>query len=178
MVKETHTKGGYIFALLAFPYLYKTFLNNYSVFYKAILLLIYTYFAYIGSLYPDIDMRGSYISKRYPIIYKYFGSRFRHRSFTHSLIFISLLAYGFNFLIKSTDSNIVFICVSCGFLVGYLSHLVLDLLTKEGIEIFYPITINFSFLPIKTNSKTEKLICKALNFIVIFLLGYRFYILL
>ncbi|HHQ5613182.1 TPA: hypothetical protein ACSRFC_004142 [Clostridioides difficile] len=54
----------------------------------------------------------------------------------------------------------------------------LDLITKEGIELFYPITINISLLPIKTNSKTEKFISKLLNFIVIFLIGYQFYILL
>ncbi|EGT5067467.1 metal-dependent hydrolase, partial [Clostridioides difficile] len=35
-----------------------------------------------------------------------------------------------------------------------------------------------SLLPIKTNSKTEKFISKLLNFIVIFLIGYQFYILL
>ena len=58
------------------------------------------------------------------------------------------------------------------------SHMILDLFTKEGIELLYPIDINFSLMPIKTNSKTEKLICKVLGFIVIFLLGYRFYILI
>ncbi|EGT5063775.1 metal-dependent hydrolase, partial [Clostridioides difficile] len=69
-------------------------------------------------------------------------------------------------------------CLSSGFIIGYLSHLCLDLITKEGIELFYPITINISLLPIKTNSKTEKFISKLLNFIVIFLIGYQFYILL
>ena len=58
------------------------------------------------------------------------------------------------------------------------AHMILDLFTKEGIELLYPIDINFSLMPIKTNSKTEKLICKVLSFIVIFLLGYRFYILI
>lgn len=175
MVKETHTKGGYIFALLALPFLNNNFLNEYDIIYKCILISVYIYFSYLGSLFPDIDMKGSYISKRHPIIYKLFGSKFKHRGFTHSLIFISFLIFLLESLTKYTSDNVVFLCLSSGFLVGYASHLCLDLLTKEGIEIFYPISINFSLLPIKTSSKIERFICKTLNFIVIFLLGYRFY---
>ena len=178
MVKETHIKGGYIFALLAIPFIDNTFLSEYDIIYKCILLIIYMYFSYLGSVSPDIDMKGSYISKRYPIIYKKFGSKFKHRGFTHSILFVSSIACLSEILLSYTNNNIVFICLCSGFLIGYISHLALDLLTKEGIEIFYPISINFSLLHIKTNSKTEKLIYKIFNFIFIFLLGYRFYLLL
>lgn len=176
MVKETHIKGGYLFALFAIPFVNDRYLEPYDNIYKVILLLIYIYFAYLGSLFPDIDMRGSYISKRLPLLYKSFGKKFRHRSFTHSLVSVSILSYILELLIYYTQDNIVFLCVSCGFIIGYISHICLDLITKEGVEIFYPLTINFSILPIKTSSKTEKLFAKALNFAVIFLLGYRFYI--
>lgn len=178
MVKETHTKGSYILALLVLPFFDNEFLNNYNILYKLILILVYLYFSYVGSLFPDIDLKNSYISKSHPKLYKIFGSKFRHRSLTHSLVFLYFLSCLFNFLVKSTDNNIVFICSSGGFLIGYLSHLCLDLITKEGIEVFYPISINFSILPIKTSSKSEKLLCKTLNFIFIFLIGYRFYTLL
>lgn len=178
MVKETHTKGGYLFALLALPFIDNEYLSNYEFIYKLILLIIYTYFAYIGSLIPDIDIRGSYASKIFPKIYKLFGSKFRHRSFTHSILFLYLLCYLSNIILKYTDNNIVFISSFSGLIIGCFSHIVLDLFTKEGVELLYPIDINFSLLPIKTNSKTEKLICKVLNFIVIFLIGYRFYILI
>lgn len=178
MVKETHVKGGYVFALLSIPFLNNNFLKEYDIIYKIILLFIYIYFSYLGSLFPDIDMRGSYISKRYPILYKKLGSKFKHRGFTHSLLFVSLIVYICKILIISSNNNIVFICLCSGFFLGYVSHLFLDFLTKEGIEIFYPISINFSLLPIKTNSKTEKFLCKFLNFLIIFLLGYRFYFIL
>ena len=72
MVKETHTKGGYLFALLALPFIDNEYLSNYEFIYKFILLIIYMYFAYIGSLIPDIDIRGSYASKTFPKIYKFF----------------------------------------------------------------------------------------------------------
>lgn len=177
MVKETHTKGSYVFALIVLPFLNNTFLNEYDFIYKWILLMIYIYSSYLGCLAPDIDMKGSYISKRHPKIYKMLGSKFKHRGFTHSLLFISCLMYLSDLLTKYTNNNIVFLCLCSGFLVGYISHLCLDLLTKEGIEVFYPISINFSLLPIRTSSKTEKFICKSLNFVVIFLLGHRFFIL-
>ena len=110
MVKETHTKGGYLLALLALPFIDNEYLSSYEPVYKFILLFIYMYFSYIGSIIPDIDMRGSCASKTFPKVYKLFGSRFRHRSFTHSLIFLYLLCYLSSLILKYKDNNIVFIC--------------------------------------------------------------------
>ena len=176
MTKETHSKGGHIITLLFLPLINTTFLQGYNIIYKIILLSVYAYFSYIGSLFPDIDMKNSYISKRFPNIYKLFGSKFRHRSLTHSFIFIYILCFLSKLLIKFTDNNIVFLCLSSGFVLGCFSHMCLDFITKEGIELLYPIQINFSILPIKTNSKYEKFLSKILSFFIIFLLGYRFYI--
>ena len=176
MTKETHIKGGYIFALLALPFIYNDYLLQYNLYYRVILLLIYIYFSYFGSLIPDIDMRGSYISKRFPTIHKKIGKKLRHRSLTHSLIFILILSFLGELLLQYSDNNIVFFCLVSGIIVGVFSHICLDLITKEGVELFYPITINLSILSIKTSSKLEKSICKILNFIIIFLLGYRFYL--
>ena len=176
MTKETHTKGGYIFALLALPSIYNDYISSYNLSYKIILLFIYAYFAYMGSLIPDIDMKSSYMSKKCTILYKLIGKRFRHRSFTHSFLFMGIHTYISELTIQYADNNIVFICLFGGLITGAFSHICLDLFTKEGVEILYPIDINFSILPIKTSSKVEKNICKVLNLIVIFLLGYRVYL--
>lgn len=176
MTKETHSKGGYILGLLLLPYIYNTFLVDYNLSYRVILLFIYAYFTHLGALVSDIDMKGSYISKRFPIVYKVFGKRFRHRGFTHSLIFVGIIAFIGDTIIVSSNDNIVFTCIFSGLLAGVLSHICLDLITKEGVELFYPLGINFSILPIKTSSKTEKNINKFLSLLVIFLLGYRFYL--
>lgn len=176
MTKETHSKGGYIVGLLLLPYIYNTFLMEYSLSYRIVLLFIYAYFTHFGSLLSDIDMRGSYISKRFPLIYKIFGKRFRHRGFTHSLIFVGLIAFIGDVVIVSSNDNIVFTCIFSGILAGVASHICLDLITKEGVELFYPVGINFSILPIKTSSRTEKNINKALSLLVVFLIGYRFYL--
>ena len=44
MVKETHTKGGYLLALLALPFIDNEYLSSYEPVYKFILLFIYMYF--------------------------------------------------------------------------------------------------------------------------------------
>lgn len=177
MTKETHTQGGYIFALLALPFIYDNYLLKFNFYYRCILLLIYFYFSYFGSLLPDIDMRGSFISKRFPTIYKKIGKNLRHRSLTHSLVFINILSFSSKLLLYYSDDNIVFLCLCSGLLIGSVSHIFLDLLTKEGVELFYPITINFSILRIKTSSKIERNLCKLLSLLVVFLFGYRFYLL-
>lgn len=176
MTRETHEKGGHIFALLALPSLYNNYLIDYNFTYKIILLFIYAYFASLGSLVPDIDMKGSYISKKFLLVHKIFGKKLRHRGFTHSFLFMGILTYFAELTLTYTDNNIVFICLFSGLITGTLSHICLDLFTKEGVELLYPISVNFSVLPIKTSSKLEKNICKVLHLLVVFLLGYRFYL--
>lgn len=176
MTKETHSKGGYIVGLLLLPYIYNTFLIEYNLSYRVVLLFIYAYFTHFGALLSDIDMRGSFISKRFPLFYKIFGKRFRHRGFTHSLLFVGIIAFIGDVVIISSNDNVVFTCIFSGVLAGVVSHIFLDLITKEGVELFYPVGINFSILPIKTSSRTERSINKALNLLVVFLIGYRFYL--
>ncbi|WP_455539139.1 metal-dependent hydrolase [Terrisporobacter sp.] len=176
MTKETHSKGGYLISLLLLPYIYKTFLMYYNLSYRIVLLFIYAYFTHLGALISDIDMKGSYISKRFIILHKLFGKRFKHRGFTHSLLFVGILAFAGDTIYLSSNNNVVFACIFSGFLAGVISHIILDLLTKEGVELFYPLGINFSLLPIKTSSKAEKNFSKILSIAVIFLIGYRFYL--
>ena len=87
--------------------------------------------------------------KHFPKYISFFGSKFRHRSFTHSILFLYLLCYLSNIILKYTDNNIVFISSFSGLIVGCFSHIILDLFTKEGVELLYPIDINFSLMPIK-----------------------------
>lgn len=178
MTKQTHSSGGVLLALIGLQYFINTYLTECSLPYSIVLIGLYFYSSYIGSLLPDIDMKSSFISKRHPLLSKHFGKKCRHRGFTHSLLFLFLLSKGCELLVLVGQNNIVFISVSTGFLLGYLSHLVLDLLTKEGIELFFPCKINFKLLPIKTNSKPERYFNRILNFLVLMLILYNFYIIL
>ncbi|MEG2656817.1 MAG: metal-dependent hydrolase [Clostridium sp.] len=170
MTKQTHSTGGFLAALLAlYPQIIKP-TNNYILAYKILLIGIYFYAAYIGSSFPDIDLKSSYISKRYPFISKHFGRKLKHRGFTHSLLFLLFLYLSSLFLIFISQWNVVIITLCYGFLFGYASHLALDLLTCQGIELFFPIKLNIHILNFKTKSTGESVFNKLLKVIILFLI--------
>lgn len=123
---------------------------------------------FIGGLAPDLDKPTSEFWQKFPIghlwgrlLHKFAG---RHRHLSHSLlgfILIGFLArYLFNLIGQTVlvDMQIVWIA----FLIGYGSHLLADSLTKDGIPLLFPLSLNFgipplSFLRIKTGGKIEKL---------------------
>ncbi|MCA9477878.1 MAG: metal-dependent hydrolase [Nanoarchaeota archaeon] len=80
-------------------------------------------FVLFGSLVPDIDSSTSILGRKARII----GKTFEHRGFFHSLFFLipsSLIIYGFSPLL------------SLSFTIGVGGHLLLDMLTKQGIRIY------------------------------------------
>jgi len=109
----------------------------------------------IGGVAPDIDQPTSKIWKQIPagsiigkVVRPFFGA---HRSISHSLIgvlifgFISreILRYVNTFLL--VDMDIVWIT----FMLGLLSHLIADSLTKDGVPWLFPIPIRFGFPPFR-----------------------------
>ena len=63
------------------------------------------------------------------VLYLY-GMISEHRGFTHSVF--ALVSYSISILI-------IFIPILPFFMVGYFSHLLVDLLNKRGIQLFYPL---------------------------------------
>ena len=120
MTKETHSSGGFLIALIALNSFTENFLINYNIYYKIFLIVIYFYFANLGSLFPDIDLKSSFISKRHPFIAKHFGRHFRHRSFTHSLICVLILFLICKILISISSLNVAIISICYGFLFGFI----------------------------------------------------------
>lgn len=110
----------------------------------------------VGGILPDIDQPTAPLWRNLPVG-KYFGRVFErmtggHRFFTHSLIGVALLSYLFHLLLvfihpimNSVDINLVW----WAFLIGILSHLIMDTLTKEGVPWLLPIPIKFGIPPIK-----------------------------
>ena len=88
------------------------------------------FFSIIGSIFPDIDFK------------------FKHRIFFHnifSLMFTSMILYCVlsNFLHLGKYA-ILFVI---SFAIGYFSHILLDMLTKAGVAIVWPLSsIRLSFL--------------------------------
>ena len=93
---------------------------------------------------PDIDHTKSLIGLTFYPIAKYLNRSYGHRTITHSLaalIFFSLLAgmASVYFTGHRTYGTIFFL--------AYLSHLVLDMTTVQGVPLFYPFLKNPCVVP-------------------------------
>lgn len=122
----------------------------------------------IASVLPDIDTAASTIGKIFPFISKPLERRFGHRTLTHSLMMIVILAIvGIPIYILNHD---IYICS----IIGYATHPLLDTATINGVKLFYPFSKVKCVFPmemnhphsyrIQTGSKTD-LMLMALFFI-------------
>ena len=117
MMFKTHIAFGFLAGIIALPHLNPA--NQ--IFFICLVML--------GALLPDIDHPQSKIGSKFKIV----GFLFEHRGFFHSLLvipLISLLIYYF------THSYTYILPVG----IGYVSHLVSDAITKEGIMPFHPLS--------------------------------------
>ena len=137
MMYYTHAAFGLLLSLV--------YIGIFSVENHAIFLLTALFF----SLFPDIDESKSKIGRNSRILSKTANFIFGHRGFFHTiwipaLLFLALILFN------------VKIIIGIAVLIGYLSHLFMDAITRHGIRPFYPLyhwRIN-GF--IKTNSIFEK----------------------
>lgn len=122
----------------------------------------------IGGIAPDIDQPTAPLWKNLPsgsslgrIVDKLLGG---HRFLSHSLIgvilfgFLSdLFLHAVHPLMPHVDINLVWIA----FLIGLVSHLVMDTFTKEGVPWLLPLTTKIGLPPIKrfriTTGKTAEM---------------------
>lgn len=138
----------------------------------------------IGGLLPDIDDEtsdiwdkirgGSVIGK---IIHPLLG---HHRMISHSILGMVVIGFLIN-LILGAVNRIVLVDMSVvlwAIMLGYLSHLVMDSLTPEGVPWLFPIPIRMGFPPVRTfRIKTGGLLEKILIFPSLILLnGYLIYV--
>lgn len=98
----------------------------------------------IGSVIPDIDHTKSIIGKAFYPLAKYLSVNYGHRTITHSLLFligICLISVFIenNFREDFSVSTILFFSV--------FSHLLFDMVTLQGIPLFYPFYKNPCVLP-------------------------------
>lgn len=111
--------------------------------------------AFIGGLAPDIDQPTASLWRRLPagniigrIIAPILGS---HRMISHSAIGIFLTGYllarflDFLSAVMLVDMDIVWWC----FMIGYVSHVVIDLLNREGVPLLFPLPWLFGFPPVR-----------------------------
>jgi inner membrane protein len=110
----------------------------------------------IGGIAPDIDQPTAPFWRNLPVG-KYLGKIFDkmlggHRFITHSILGLVLAGFLANLLLLflhpimgSINTGFVW----WAFMIGMISHLVMDTLTKEGVPWLLPIPVKFGFPPIK-----------------------------
>jgi inner membrane protein len=137
--------------------------------------------AFIGGLAPDIDQPTADLWHRLPagsvigrMITPMLGG---HRFISHSIIGVVLFGTVIKFLLVTVssvvlvDMNIVWWC----FMIGFMSHLVIDMLTKDGVPWLFPIPLHFGVPPLRVfRIKSGGLIEKS--FLFPFLLMFTVYL--
>ena len=122
---------------------------------------------FVGGLAPDIDqstatlwgrLRGGRIWGR--LFAPLLGG---HRFISHSIIGIFLFGYGAKFILQMMSGVLIvdMDIVWWSFMIGFISHLVMDTISRDGVPWLFPIPIRlgfppFRFLRMKTGGFLEK----------------------
>lgn len=109
----------------------------------------------VGALLPDIDQASNKLWGLLPFgntFARYFNKAFlTHRGFTHSILGFwlveKLIFGGLSGILNGTYVNIGMVYWSL--MIGYISHLVADGITEEGLPLFFPLKYKFGLPPIK-----------------------------
>ena len=126
--------------------------------------IVFILIVLIIGIFPDIDHPKSKIGRKLKILSYPINFIFGHRGLFHSLF----AAAGFSFLIWIFFGNYYI-----PFFIGFLSHLIGDGLTKQGIDFTYP----FNMFKIKGFIKTGSFFEKIILFVLILTNAYLLYIL-
>lgn len=137
----------------------------------------------IGGLAPDLDQPTAALWNRIPagsiigrILHPLFGG---HRFLSHSILGIFLAG----FIVKvflTVASNTLIVDTSVvwwGFMIGFISHLIMDTFTRDGVPWLFPIPIRLGIPPIRIlRMKTKGFIEQMIIFPGLLLAnGYMYY---
>lgn len=111
----------------------------------------------IGGIVPDIDQPTAPFWRNLPIG-RVFGKAFDmllggHRFLSHSLLGLALFGLLANLLLRFLHPIMPHVDIQLvwyAFLIGVLSHLIMDTLTKEGVPWLLPIPVKFGIPPLKS----------------------------
>ena len=140
---------------LAFSFLIGLYLIDFLDIKKQVLFLIVLLFF---SVFPDVDEKTSRVFKKLKPI-SYLAVIFGHRNIFHTIYF----PIGISIALFVADQRLLGLAV----LIGYLSHLFLDLLSKRGIALLYPLTKRGIKGFIKVGSLFENIIFIALLILIV-----------
>lgn len=94
----------------------------------------------LAALLPDIDHPSSTLGQLIYPVSTLISTIFGHRGFTHSILALACVMYALIKLAPSPAHSIWITVIS----VGYLTHLVGDVITPAGLPLLYPIKKRFA----------------------------------
>jgi inner membrane protein len=89
--------------------------------------LVFLAILVFASLLPDIDSAESFLGSKVRVL----SLVFKHRGVIHSIF--TMMIFGIMLIIITPNLHYLL-----AFVIGYLSHLMLDSLTPKGIPLFWP----------------------------------------
>ena len=93
----------------------------------------------IAATFPDIDIPTSKIGRLFYPISKFINKFFGHRTITHSLLGCCIFSFGIYKLLHIFNFNpYIYVNFLYGALFGYIIHILGDILTNKGVQLFYP----------------------------------------
>ncbi|PSL50628.1 inner membrane protein [Salsuginibacillus halophilus] len=126
MNAATHVTGA-----IAAAALYTFVTNEPNSFFQGAVFVASTAF---GGLIPDICHPSSWVGRRTKPISTAVAKIFGHRSITHSLLFLFIIGI-LTDMIAGTYGSLI----QTGMLIGAASHIILDMMTIQGVHLLYPL---------------------------------------
>ena len=111
--------------------------------------IIFTILVLFTTLAVDIDESNSKLGKHFKPFSSIIQWILGHRGLLHSLL-IPLLFYIILSFLNQQE-------IAVAIVIGYISHIAMDILTPQGVYIFYPFKLKING-PIKVGSWLEKLL--------------------
>ncbi|MFZ5424650.1 MAG: metal-dependent hydrolase [Patescibacteria group bacterium] len=109
----------------------------------------------VGALIPDMDQAGNRLWDLLPAgdtLGKVFRRIFyKHRTLSHSFLGAFIIFKFLEFILPKV-LNEQFVnpeIILWSIMIGYFSHLIADALTKDGLPLFFPFTVDIGFPPIR-----------------------------
>lgn len=109
----------------------------------------------IGGLAPDLDQPTAALWNRIPagsvfgrILHPLFGG---HRFISHSIIGIAIAGFIVKVFLTAASHTLIVdeTAVWWAFMIGFISHLVMDTFTRDGVPWLFPIPIKFGIPPLR-----------------------------
>ncbi|MDA1196953.1 MAG: metal-dependent hydrolase [Nanoarchaeota archaeon] len=121
--------------------------------------LLFVFVVVLSALLPDLDVKNSTISRWFP----FFSWFSRHRGMLHSFV-VAVMGY----FLMSLFSE----AYGIAFFLGYCSHLILDMLTPQGIVLLAPFSQKRFHGFLKTGSFEERMLFLLICVLIVIALVY------